>query len=41
MNPVDAQHWVRDELTKVYPLGVYRDNTKTATPRPPAPTPHL
>jgi 2-oxoisovalerate ferredoxin oxidoreductase beta subunit len=37
MTPVDAQHWVRDELTKVYPLGVFRDKTKDAPKRPPAP----
>jgi 2-oxoisovalerate ferredoxin oxidoreductase beta subunit len=40
--PADAQRWVRDELTKVFPLGVYRDRTKTAEPRaapPPAPRP--
>jgi 2-oxoisovalerate ferredoxin oxidoreductase beta subunit len=37
MTPVDAQHWVRDELTKVYPLGVYRDKTKDAAKRPAAP----
>jgi 2-oxoisovalerate ferredoxin oxidoreductase beta subunit len=34
MNPVDAQRWVREELTKVYPLGVFRDRTKDAEPRP-------
>ncbi len=37
-DPVDAQHWVRDELTKVFPLGVYRDRTKDAVQRP-APAP--
>ncbi len=37
MTPVDAQHWVRDELTKVFPLGVYRDQTKERQRRPPAP----
>lgn len=33
MNPVDAQTWVREELTKVFPLAVYRDRTKEAEPR--------
>lgn len=33
--PVDAQHWVRDEMTKVFPVGVYRDRTKDAPVRPP------
>ncbi|MBS1875628.1 MAG: 2-oxoacid:acceptor oxidoreductase family protein [Acidobacteria bacterium] len=42
MNPVDAQHWVRDELTKVFPPGVYRDRTKDAPVRPaPKPKPAL
>jgi 2-oxoisovalerate ferredoxin oxidoreductase beta subunit len=26
--PVEAQRWVRDEMEKVYPLGVYCDRTK-------------
>jgi 2-oxoisovalerate ferredoxin oxidoreductase beta subunit len=34
MNPVDAQHWVRDVLEKIYPLGVVIDRTKDAQPRP-------
>ncbi len=34
MQPPDAQHWVRDELTKYFVPGVYRDKTKDATPRP-------
>ena len=34
MEPVEAQKWVREELTKVYPLGVFRDKTKEAKPRP-------
>ncbi len=40
LNPVDAQHWVRDVMEKTYPLGVYRDKTKEAVahaPHPPAP----
>jgi len=42
MEPVDAQKWVREELTKVYPLGVFRDKTKEAQPRPaPVPAPSL
>jgi 2-oxoisovalerate ferredoxin oxidoreductase beta subunit len=35
--PVEAQRWVREELAKVYPLGVLRDRTATAEPRPAAP----
>ena len=38
MSPVDAQHWVKDVMEKTYPLGVLRDHTQQATPRP-APTP--
>jgi Pyruvate/2-oxoacid:ferredoxin oxidoreductase gamma subunit len=34
MTPVDAQHWVREEMTKAFPLGVFRDRMKDATPRP-------
>lgn len=42
MEPVDAQKWVREELVKVYPLGVVRDKTAEAQPRPaPAPGPPL
>jgi 2-oxoisovalerate ferredoxin oxidoreductase beta subunit len=37
MQPLDAQRWVRDELTKVYPLGVFRDRIKDAEPRPSVP----
>jgi 2-oxoisovalerate ferredoxin oxidoreductase beta subunit len=36
MSPVEAQHWVRDVMEKTYPLGVFRDHTKEAQPRPPA-----
>jgi 2-oxoisovalerate ferredoxin oxidoreductase beta subunit len=41
MEPQDAQKWVEQELTKVYPLDVFRDKTKEAQPRPalsPAPS---
>ena len=41
MQPLEAQKWVREELTKVYPLGNFRDRTKDAEvhpPPPPAPT---
>ena len=38
-NPVDAQRWIREEMTKVYPLGVFRDKTKQAMPRPEQQTP--
>ena len=42
MEPVEAQRWVREELTKVYPLAVFRDKTKEAQPRPgPKPAPPL
>ena len=33
MTPIDAQHWVRDVMTKTYPLGVLCDRTKDAEPR--------
>ena len=39
MQPQEAQTWVRDELTKVYPLQVFRDKTAEAHPRPSAPPP--
>ncbi|MFP5204769.1 MAG: 2-oxoacid:acceptor oxidoreductase family protein [Acidobacteriota bacterium] len=39
MNPVDAQHWVRDVMEKTFPLGVLRDRTKDAEPRPLPPSP--
>ncbi len=38
-DPVVAQKWVEEELTRIFPLGVYRDRTKDAAPRPPAPAP--
>ena len=42
MQPPDAQTWVRDNLTKVFPLGVFRDNTAKAGQRPvPVPAPPL
>jgi 2-oxoisovalerate ferredoxin oxidoreductase beta subunit len=42
MQPRDAQAWVRDELTKIYPLGVLRDKTAEAIQRPaPLPPPPL
>jgi 2-oxoisovalerate ferredoxin oxidoreductase beta subunit len=42
MDPQDAQKWVEQELTEVYPLGVFRDKTKEAQPRPaPSPAPSL
>ena len=28
LNPVEAQHWVRDVMEKTFPLGVYCDRTK-------------
>ncbi len=40
MNPVEAQAWVREEMTKVFPLAVFRDRSqeaKPAVPLPPAP----
>jgi len=42
MDPVEAQRWVREEMTKAFPPGVYRDRTKEAVPAPaPKPAPHL
>ncbi len=42
MQPRDAQAWVRDELTKIYPLGVLRDKTAETIHRPaPLPPPPL
>jgi 2-oxoisovalerate ferredoxin oxidoreductase beta subunit len=37
--PVDAQAWVRDEMTKVFPLGVFRDRSKEVTPLAELPPP--
>ncbi len=40
--PLDAQKRVREELSKVFPVGVFRDLTKDREPRPaPAPAPAL
>ena len=33
LNPVDAQHWVRDVMEKEFPLGVFCDRTKERTER--------
>src|SRR5579871_6052273 len=42
MQPQEAQAWVRDELTKVYPLTIFRDKTAEAPQRPaPASPPAL
>ncbi|HLK49150.1 MAG TPA: 2-oxoacid:acceptor oxidoreductase family protein [Bryobacteraceae bacterium] len=42
MDPVAAQHFVLEELTKVFPLGVVRDRTRDAPVRPaPAPSPAI
>jgi 2-oxoisovalerate ferredoxin oxidoreductase beta subunit len=42
MSAVDAQHWVRDVMEKTFPLGVFKDRTKEALPRPlPRPAPPL
>ncbi len=42
MNPVDAQHWVRDVMEKTYPLGVFCDRTAERQPRAAAaPAPEL
>ncbi len=34
MSPVEAQKWVRDVMEKTYSLGVLRDHTAEAQPRP-------
>ena len=39
MEPVEAQTWVREEMTKVFPLGVFRDRSKEATPQSELPPP--
>jgi 2-oxoisovalerate ferredoxin oxidoreductase beta subunit len=42
MQPVEAQHWVRDVMEKTFPLGVFKDRTKDALPKPlPEPAPPL
>jgi 2-oxoisovalerate ferredoxin oxidoreductase beta subunit len=38
-DPTAAQRWVREELSKAFPPGVYKDRTKEVTPRPAAPAP--
>ena len=35
MQPVEAQHWVRDVMEQTFPLGVFRDRTKEAKAWPP------
>ncbi len=39
LDPVEAQHFVRDEMTKLFPVANFRDRTREAVPRtaPPAP----
>jgi 2-oxoisovalerate ferredoxin oxidoreductase beta subunit len=39
MDPVDAQRRVLEEMTKTFPLGVFRDRTKEAATRPARPEP--
>jgi len=39
MQPQEAQAWVRDELTKIYPLQIFRDKTAEAKTRPVAAPP--
>ncbi len=39
LDPVEAQRHVREEMTKVYPLGAKCDRLAEATPRPPRPAP--
>jgi len=42
MDPLEAQRYVREELVKVFPPGVYLDRTKERAPRPaPAPAPDI
>jgi len=42
LNALDAQKRVREELSKIYPVGVFRDQTKEREPRPaPAQAPAL
>ncbi len=33
-SPVEAQRWVREEMVKTFPLGVFRDRSKDAQPWP-------
>jgi 2-oxoisovalerate ferredoxin oxidoreductase beta subunit len=42
MNALDAQRWVHEVMEKTFPLGVYRDRTQEAEPKPlPATAPAL
>ncbi len=42
MTPVEAQRWVKETMEKTFPLGVFRDHTREAQPRPAAkPAPAL
>jgi 2-oxoisovalerate ferredoxin oxidoreductase beta subunit len=42
MQPVEAQHWVRDVMEKTFPLGVLKDRTREAQPKPlPDPAPPI
>ncbi len=42
LKPLEAQRRVREEMAKVFPLGVYRDHTKEPSQRPaPQPAPAL
>jgi 2-oxoisovalerate ferredoxin oxidoreductase beta subunit len=34
MQPVEAQHWVRDVMEKTFALGVFKDRTRDAEPKP-------
>ena len=39
LDPVEAQTFVRDTMPRTFPLGILRDRTATAVPRPPLPLP--
>jgi 2-oxoisovalerate ferredoxin oxidoreductase beta subunit len=39
MEPVEAQRWVRDVMSKTFPIAVFRDRTKEAAPRVALPPP--
>ncbi|HEY3837342.1 MAG TPA: 2-oxoacid:acceptor oxidoreductase family protein [Bryobacteraceae bacterium] len=41
VEPVEAQHWVRDVMTQTFPVQVFRDRTKDAIRRQVAPVPPL
>ncbi|MDZ7315517.1 MAG: 2-oxoacid:acceptor oxidoreductase family protein [candidate division KSB1 bacterium] len=34
MTPVEAKHWIEEEMFKVFPLGVYKDISDRIAPRP-------